>query len=152
MSAASCVERLMAAVTEYVKATLPGLLVSANDGQTIQAPAFRKIEKTPVLNAQYFPMVGINLDSVQFLDASTTSVEVDASIDFLVAATSTKPEELQTLLERYMDAVVDLGGYEASGALDGYEISVQSVDKGVEGDGSRGWAAITFKVVGEANL
>jgi hypothetical protein len=152
MSSVSCIERLMNALTAYAQARLPSLLVAANEGQAIQAPAFKKIEKTFAINVQYLPMVAINFDSAQFEDESTTSVLEKATVDVYVWAKSTKPEELEVYLERYLDAVIDLGGYEASAALEGYGLTISAADKGAEGDGTRGWVVVTFIVRAEANL
>jgi hypothetical protein len=150
MSSASPVERLVTAFVDYAKATLPGLITKANIGQSLSAPAFKKIEKTVRMDAQYYPSVGINLDGSEFSDSGIGSLRADCAVDVFAFATNSKPEQLSTILDRYLDAIVDLASGEARAGALGFEVSVKSGDKGIEPDGTRGWVAVLFNVWGEA--
>lgn len=150
MSAASPVERLVSAFTAYAVGALPGLLTTANLGQAVTAPAFRRIEKTVRMESQYFPAVGINLDSVRIEPSGQGSIRVECEVDVFALATATKPELLSTCLDRYLDTIVDLGSGASLAGATGFEAIVTSADKGHDPDGMNGWVAVSFTVWGEA--
>jgi len=150
MSSKSPVERIVNAFVAYAKATLPGLITTANVGQTLAAPALKKIEKTSCVNVQYFPACAINLDSVGFSDSGAGSLRADLTIDVFIFASDSKPANLAAYVDRYLDAVVDLASNDATVGAEGFEIKIERADKGLEPEGTRGWVAVSFTVWGEA--
>lgn len=150
MSATSQVERLVSAFALYAIAKIPTLLTLANSGQAIQAPAFRKIEKTVRMDSQYFPCVGINLDSVSFEDSGSNSIRAECVVDVFALVVSSKPDLLATYLDRYLDTICDLASSSARAGSSGFEAKLTSADKGLDPDGLNGWVAVSFTVWGEA--
>jgi hypothetical protein len=150
MSSKSPVERIVNAFVTYAKATLPGLVTTANVGQTLAAPALKKIEKAGRVDIQYFPCAAINLDSVEFSDSGAGSMRADLVIDVFVCASDSKPANLAAYLDRYLDAVVDLASNDATVGAEGFELKIDRADKGLEPEGTRGWVAVSFTVWGEA--
>lgn len=150
MSAASPVERIVTAFVSYVQATLPGLLTAANSGKTVAAPVFKKIEKTVRMDSQYFPSVGINLDSVRPSESGSGSYLFECEVDVFALATASKPDLLATYLDRYLDAISDLASSSARAGITAFELKLTSADKGHDPDGTNGWVAVSFTVWGEA--
>lgn len=147
---ASPVERLVNAFVTYAKATLPGLVILANSGQAVAAPAFKKIEKTVRMESQYFPCVGINLDQASFAESGSGSILVECTVDVFALATASKSDLLAAYLDRYLDAIADLASGAARAGASGFEVKVTSADKGHDPEGTNGWAAVSFTVWGEA--
>jgi hypothetical protein len=150
MSAVSPVERIVDAFVAYAVAKIPTLLNQANSGQVIQAPAFKKVAKTAFMESQYFPAVGINLDSVAFDDSGSNSIRVECEVGVIAVATASKPDLLAAYLDRYLDAISDLASSSARAGSSGFEVKLTSADKGLDPDGTNGWVAVSFTVWGEA--
>jgi hypothetical protein len=146
----SPVERMVDAFSDYVIASLPGKITTANVGQTIAAPALKKIEKSVRADAQYWPRAIVNADTFEFGEAGQLSRMVEIGIDVYVFASHTTPTTLAIYLERYLDSVVDLSTSTGIIPVLGYGLRVISADKGVEPDGTRGWVVVRFLVWSEA--
>jgi hypothetical protein len=147
---ASPVERVVNAFVAYAKAALPGLITRANVGQSLAAPALKKIEKTVRVDLQYFPSCAINLDEVDFAESGSGSIRADARMDVYIFAADSKPDNLAAFLDRYLDAVVDLAAGGPNVGTEGFNVKVDRADKGLEPDGNRGWVAVQFTLWGEA--
>jgi len=147
----SPVERMTDAFVTYAKAQLPGLITQANVGKTVAAPALKKIEKTVKVDTQYFPSAAINLDSVELEEAGPGALRVDATVDLVIFASDSKPDRLSAFIDRYLDAAVDLA---ADGPMLNSEfyLRAERADKGIEADGTRGWAMVAFTIWGEVNF
>ena len=147
----SPVERMVDTFTAYVKAELHGLIIAANSGKAVAAPALKKIEKTVKVDTQYFPSAAVNLDSVELSEAGPGALRVDAAVDLAIFATDTKPERLSAFVDRYLDAAIDLAADGTMGNSEFY-LRAERADKGIEADATRGWALVAFTIWAEVNF
>jgi hypothetical protein len=147
----SPVERMVDSFVAYVKAELPLRLIQANAGKAVAAPVLKKIEKTVKVDVQYFPCAAVNFESADFEITGQGAMQITGMVDVLVFAADSKPERLSVVVERYLDAVIDLASSAGSWSVDTFELWPVRADKGIEPDGSRGWAVVQFLLKGEVD-
>lgn len=146
----SPIERMVTGLKTWLAANYPTYVTRANSGTTgVQAPAIRVFAVADLLEPGKFPELIVNAGpvSIEAMGPQSQLVTVACSVDIGVQAAN--PEARETVLARYMDAMVDaigenetLGGLVLSATLD--ELDKDSIPS----DG-RGFVVATIRLADE---
>jgi hypothetical protein len=146
----SPVERMVTGLRTWLAANYPAYVTRANLGTSgAQAAAIRVFSVSDLLEPGKFPQMIVNAGPVEIepMGPQSQLVTVACSVDIGVQAAN--PEARETVLARYMDALVDaVGENETLGGLV-LSASLDDLDKDSIPSDGRGFVVATIRLAAE---
>jgi hypothetical protein len=146
----SPIERMVTGLKTWLAANYPAYVTRANLGTTgAQAPAIRVYSVADILEPGKFPQLIVNAGpvTVEAMGPQSQMVTVACSVDIGVQAAN--PEARETVLARYMDALVDaVGENETLGGLV-LAATLDDLDKDSIPSDGRGFVVATIRLADE---
>lgn len=147
----SKIEAIVTGLKTWLAANFPTYVTRANAGTTgTQAPAIKKYSVSDTMAPSDFPLMIVNCGSVNVEPSGPQSqmIHVSAMVDIGIQAP--KPEARETILVRYMDALVDcIGENETLGGLV-LSATIEELDKDAIPNDGRGFVISTIRMTVEA--
>jgi len=146
----SSIERAVAGLCAWLAANYPAYVTRANAGITgVQAPAIRSYNASDLLEPGKFPQLIVTGGpvTVEPMGPQTQRVSIACGVDIGVQAAN--PGARETILARYMDALVDaIGENETLGGLV-LSASLEDLDKDAIPSDGRGFVVATIRLTDE---
>ncbi|HPB65525.1 MAG TPA: hypothetical protein PLW80_03125 [Spirochaetales bacterium] len=146
----STIERMVVGLKTWLATNYPSYVTRANTGTTgVQAPAIRAFDVSDVLTPGRFPQLIVSAGpvSIEATGPQVQMVTVACNVDIGVQAPN--PGARETMLARYMDALVDaIGENETIGGLV-LSSSLDELDKDAIPADGRGFVVATIRLSDE---
>lgn len=153
MSANSPIESITAAVASWLGANFGTYIDRANTGMTYQASNIAECKALPYIpDRGPFPFVMVNPDSVDVERSGQCVHRVTVTLSVNILVREANKDDLGTALMRYMDALIDAVGANATmgGTVD--DVYISTIDKGEMPADGRGFVMATLIASAESAL
>ena len=146
----STIERMVSGLATWLVANFPTYLARANSGTTgVQAPAIRSYSAADVLEPGKFPQLIVTGGPVTIEPSGPQVQMVSVACGVDIGVQAPNPTARETILARYMDALVDaIGENETLGGLV-LSASLEDMDKDAIPSDGRGFVVATIRLTDE---